>query len=94
MIERRRRDSPLSLVIEDLIRVLVQATLEHQVAVASRPELPAAVDGVIAKALAKEPDERHASCGELIDFDRLDALPHARYCIQCKQREEDAKKQG
>ena len=33
------------------------------------------------------------SCGELIDFDRLDALPHARLCITCKQREEDAKKQ-
>ena len=24
-------------------------------------------------------------------FERLDALPHARYCIDCKQREEDAK---
>ena len=31
-------------------------------------------------------------CGEDIDFDRLDALPHARLCINCKQREEDAKK--
>ena len=34
------------------------------------------------------------SCGEDIDFDRLDALPHARLCITCKQREEDGKKQG
>jgi len=25
-------------------------------------------------------------------YERLDALPHARYCIDCKQREEDAKK--
>ena len=31
-------------------------------------------------------------CGEEIDFDRLDALPHARLCFTCKQREEDAKK--
>jgi RNA polymerase-binding protein DksA len=31
-------------------------------------------------------------CGEDIAFERLDALPHARYCIDCKQREEDAKK--
>jgi DnaK suppressor protein len=28
------------------------------------------------------------SCGNLIDFERLDALPHARYCIVCKTREE------
>ena len=34
------------------------------------------------------------SCGEDIDFDRLDALPHARLCITCKQREEDGKKQS
>jgi DnaK suppressor protein len=32
------------------------------------------------------------SCGEEIAFERLDALPHARYCIACKQREEDGKK--
>jgi DnaK suppressor protein len=31
-------------------------------------------------------------CGNEIAFDRLDALPHARYCIDCKQREEDAKR--
>ena len=34
------------------------------------------------------------NCGEDIAFERLDALPHARYCIACKQREEDAKRQG
>lgn len=34
------------------------------------------------------------SCGEDIAFERLDALPHARYCISCKQREEDGKKQS
>jgi RNA polymerase-binding protein DksA len=32
------------------------------------------------------------SCGNLIGYERLDALPHARYCIECKQREEDGKK--
>lgn len=32
------------------------------------------------------------NCGNDIAFERLDALPHARYCIECKQREEDAKK--
>ena len=30
-------------------------------------------------------------CGEDIAFERLDALPHARFCIACKQREETAK---
>ncbi len=34
------------------------------------------------------------NCGADIAFDRLDALPHARFCIDCKQREEDAKRQG
>jgi DnaK suppressor protein len=32
------------------------------------------------------------NCGMDIAYERLDALPHARYCIDCKQREEDAKK--
>ena len=32
------------------------------------------------------------NCGEDIAFERLDALPHARFCISCKQREEDAKR--
>jgi DnaK suppressor protein len=32
------------------------------------------------------------NCGKEIAFERLDALPHARYCIDCKQREEDAKR--
>ena len=32
------------------------------------------------------------NCGEDIAFERLDALPHARYCISCKQREEDGKR--
>jgi RNA polymerase-binding transcription factor DksA len=28
------------------------------------------------------------SCEKEIPFDRLDALPHARYCLDCKRREE------
>src|SRR5688572_11972908 len=42
--------------------------------------------------LYKDPDNFGAchSCGEPIDFERLDALPHARYCIDCKLKEEAA----
>ncbi|HET7274797.1 MAG TPA: TraR/DksA family transcriptional regulator [Longimicrobiaceae bacterium] len=29
------------------------------------------------------------SCKSEIPFDRLDALPHARYCLDCKRREEE-----
>ncbi|MCU0625106.1 MAG: TraR/DksA family transcriptional regulator [Gemmatimonadaceae bacterium] len=32
------------------------------------------------------------SCGQPLSYDRLDALPHARYCIACKQKEEDGKR--
>ena len=31
-------------------------------------------------------------CGVEIDLARLDALPHARLCIDCKEKEEDAKR--
>ncbi|MER5767296.1 serine/threonine-protein kinase [Streptomyces sp. NPDC001985] len=31
-----------------------------------RPDLPAAVDAVLAKALAKQPDDRYDSCGEFV----------------------------
>jgi DnaK suppressor protein len=31
-------------------------------------------------------------CGVEIDLARLDALPHARLCISCKEKEEDAKR--
>ena len=27
-------------------------------------------------------------CGEDVSFERLDALPHARLCIRCKEKEE------
>lgn len=44
--------------------------------------------------LYQEPDKfGHChQCGAEIDFDRLDALPHARLCISCKEKEEDAKR--
>ena len=29
-------------------------------------------------------------CGAEVGFERLDALPHARYCIDCKRKEESA----
>lgn len=32
------------------------------------------------------------NCGDEVAFERLDALPHARFCIKCKLQEEDAKK--
>lgn len=31
-------------------------------------------------------------CGGEIAFTRLEALPHARYCFECKTREEEGKK--
>ena len=30
------------------------------------------------------------TCGEPVGYERLDALPHARYCIDCKVKEEEA----
>lgn len=30
------------------------------------------------------------TCGKPVGFERLDALPHARYCIGCKLKEEAA----
>jgi DnaK suppressor protein len=30
------------------------------------------------------------TCGADVGFERLDALPHARYCIECKVREEES----
>ena len=29
------------------------------------------------------------TCGSDVGFERLDALPHARYCIDCKLKEEE-----
>ncbi len=30
------------------------------------------------------------TCGSDVGFERLDALPHARYCIDCKRKDESA----
>src|SRR5437667_9769907 len=35
---------------------------------------------------------RCQNCGGEISFERLDALPHARLCITCKEKEEDEKR--
>jgi DnaK suppressor protein len=45
--------------------------------------------------LYSAPDKfgRCHECGEEISFERLDALPHARLCIKCKAKEEDAKRE-
>jgi RNA polymerase-binding transcription factor DksA len=32
------------------------------------------------------------TCNQDIAFERLDALPHARLCISCKEKEEDEKR--
>ena len=53
-----RRDSELAVVFAHL-------ETESPAPSAERPELPAALDAVIARALAKEPEERYASCREL-----------------------------
>ena len=29
------------------------------------------------------------TCSSPLVYERLDALPHARYCIDCKRKEED-----
>jgi len=52
-----RRDSDLAVVFAHL-------ETESPAPSAGRPELPAALDGVIARALAKEPEQRYASCRE------------------------------
>ena len=39
--------------------------------------------------------EKYGVCeatGKDIPFERLDALPHARFCIEAKEKEEDAKR--
>ncbi len=52
-----RRDSEIAVVFAHL-------EVEPPVPSAERPELPAALDAVIARALAKEPERRYASCRE------------------------------
>jgi RNA polymerase-binding transcription factor DksA len=44
--------------------------------------------------LYRDPDTfgRCHNCGDEINYERLDALPHARLCIKCKEKEEDDKR--
>jgi WD40 repeat protein/tRNA A-37 threonylcarbamoyl transferase component Bud32 len=49
----------------DLAVVFAHLETEPPAASAHRPELPAALDAVIARALAKEPEARYSSCREL-----------------------------
>ena len=42
-----------------------------------RPELPQAVDAVLARGLAKKPEDRYASCGELVAALRTALAPEA-----------------
>jgi WD40 repeat protein/tRNA A-37 threonylcarbamoyl transferase component Bud32 len=49
----------------DVAVVFAHLEAEAPAPSAQRPELPAALDAVIARALAKEPEERYASCREL-----------------------------
>jgi WD40 repeat protein/tRNA A-37 threonylcarbamoyl transferase component Bud32 len=53
-----RRDSDIAVVFAHL-------ETESPAPSAGRPELPAALDAVIARALAKEPEQRYPSCREL-----------------------------
>ncbi|MGW6117738.1 serine/threonine-protein kinase [Nocardia sp. NPDC055165] len=52
------RDSVVAVMQAHLMAVPPRAT-------ALRPELPPAIDAVLARALAKNPDERYSSCGAL-----------------------------
>src|SRR5579884_1024035 len=44
--------------------------------------------------LYRDPEKfgRCQNCGQEINFERLDALPHARLCISCKEKEENGKR--
>ncbi|MEU4321223.1 serine/threonine-protein kinase [Nocardia fluminea] len=55
-----QRESPAALISAHLIEPPPRPS-------AGNPALPPALDGVIARAMAKNPDDRYASCGELAD---------------------------
>ena len=42
--------------------------------------------------VARRPSAAVTTAAKRSRYERLDALPHARYCIACKQREEDGKR--
>jgi WD40 repeat protein len=66
-----RRDSDLAVVFAHL-------ETEPPVPSAGQPELPAALDAVIVRALAKEPDDRYTSCRELARAALAVAVDEAR----------------
>ena len=46
----------------------------------------------IGPTIAQERTIADSATGKPIPFERLDALPHARFCIEAKEKEEDAKR--
>jgi serine/threonine protein kinase len=53
---------------EDPMMVLyAHAYADPPLLTAARPDLPAAVDAVLARGLAKQPDRRYDSCGDFAD---------------------------
>jgi serine/threonine-protein kinase len=51
----------------DMAVIYAQVSAPPPMATSRRPDLPAAADGVLAKALAKVPDNRYGSCREFAD---------------------------
>ncbi len=66
-----KRDEPMAALYAHLFAPPPQLTV-------ARPDLPEALDQVLARALAKEPDNRYASCGDFADALR-EALGLERY---------------
>ncbi len=62
---------------KDLDAAVIWAHVEEQPASPSsiNPELPAAVDDVLARALAKDPADRYASCREFVEASREALAP-------------------
>jgi RNA polymerase-binding transcription factor DksA len=51
------------------------------------------VNEALRRPVRQSGEVRHChQCGQEINFERLDALPHARLCITCKEKEEDGKR--
>ena len=63
---------------EDMAVLYAQVSEQPPRLTSRRPDLPATVDDVLFRALAKAPEDRHASCGEFADALRM-ALGLQRY---------------